>query len=41
MEVAALGDFEERVFSTIGRIMTESEQWVHLPPDVMTVRCRP
>ena len=28
MEVPALGEFEERFLTSIGRLMTESEQWV-------------
>ena len=40
MEVAALGEQEERFMTSTGRLMLESEQWVHLPPDVMTVRFR-
>ena len=38
MEVAALGEFEERFLSSIGRLMIESEQSIGLPTDVMTVR---
>ena len=40
VEVAALGDFEVRLLTSIGRLMIESEQWVRFPPDVMTVRYR-
>ena len=34
----ALGEFEERFLSSIGRLMIESEQSIGLPIDVMTVR---
>ena len=40
MEVAALGEFEVKFLTSIGRLMTESEQWVHLPLYVTTVRYR-
>ena len=38
MVVAVLGEFEETFLSSIGRLMMEPEEWVHLPPDVMSVR---